>query len=542
MKSLFKKALVAFAAVGMMLWLLPVVAFADEDICQIVGSDGIVVQGYDDFGDALDNVEDGQTIKLLTNITYYSGIVITGKSITFNVNGFTLRIESTNGTNSDHSIALEVGAGGEVLLNDSAGGILDCRGGCYAVYAHNGGKATVTNTRVSGNYEESSAVYATGVGSTITAKGYAWYGWYSARATDGGTVTVHGTTNGGGGVLARGVGTTVIIGGDSHGGGTAVNAGNGAVVHVLGYGHSAGTIGVFCFGGAEVTIDKGLNTTATATYVRVDSINKSKDQHEPVSGKISYDEYRNNDSIVWIGYLRIIIITHPEDLIVFEGAITESLYCEAELSNLATPTYQWYSNTSASNVGGTLIAGATSSTFPLPTTLTKADSPYYYYCVASGSTEVFATSDVATVTVVALQIAIITHPEDLTVTEGAITESLYCEAKMSNLATPTYQWYSNTSASNVGGTLIPGATSSTFPLPTTLTKADSPYYYYCVATGNANVSLTSNAATVTVIKPGESTLPPTADNALPVICFALLSLFVGSYSIIKSRKQTILPD
>ena len=42
----------------------------------------------------------------------------------------------------------------------------------------------------------------------------------------------------------------------------------------------------------------------------------------------------------------------------------------------------------------------------------------------------------------------------------------------------SYQWYSNLTASNSDGTLIEGATTANFVIPTDLT-ADS-YYYYSV--------------------------------------------------------------
>ncbi len=54
--------------------------------------------------------------------------------------------------------------------------------------------------------------------------------------------------------------------------------------------------------------------------------------------------------------------------------------------------FQWYSNSSASNTGGTLISGATSSTFT-PTSSTA--SSLYYYCVVKRSCSSSVTSDVS---------------------------------------------------------------------------------------------------------------------------------------------------
>lgn len=61
----------------------------------------------------------------------------------------------------------------------------------------------------------------------------------------------------------------------------------------------------------------------------------------------------------------------------------------------------------------------------------------------------------------------------------------------SGSGTLSYQWYSNTTASNVGGTLITGAESSTFTPPTT--SAGSTYYYVVVSSTNG-CSMTSNVS------------------------------------------------
>ena len=42
-----------------------------------------------------------------------------------------------------------------------------------------------------------------------------------------------------------------------------------------------------------------------------------------------------------------------------------------------TPTYQWYSNATNSNTGGTLIAGATNATFTPP--VFTISGTYYFY-------------------------------------------------------------------------------------------------------------------------------------------------------------------
>ena len=96
-----------------------------------------------------------------------------------------------------------------------------------------------------------------------------------------------------------------------------------------------------------------------------------------------------------------------------------------------------------------------------------------------------------------------------TVGEGG-TLDLTVEA--SGTPAPTYQWYRNTTNSNVNGTIINDATSATYSVPT---ETKNTYYYYCVAT-NAAGSATSNVATVNVTDPiqvtGISLLAPNTMN------------------------------
>ena len=97
----------------------------------------------------------------------------------------------------------------------------------------------------------------------------------------------------------------------------------------------------------------------------------------------------------------------------------------------------------------------------------------------------------------ALEITITTQPQDVTVTEGEISETLSIVASAGS-KTLIYQWYENTTKSTVGGTPVSGATSATFTIPTTLTEIGGPYYYYCVVSCEGLESVTSNVATVTV--------------------------------------------
>ena len=89
------------------------------------------------------------------------------------------------------------------------------------------------------------------------------------------------------------------------------------------------------------------------------------------------------------------------------------------------------------------------------------------------------------------------HPAQThNVTIGSITAVLNITASVEQ-GTLTYQWYSNTIESNVGGTPVSGATNTSFAIPTTLSVRT--YYYFCeVRTDNGSPSVRSNVVTVTV--------------------------------------------
>jgi hypothetical protein len=198
---------------------------------------------------------------------------------------------------------------------------------------------------------------------------------------------------------------------------------------------------------------------------------------------------------------QISITTQPTSpTTVTAGSITGSLSVTATATGAAL-SYQWYSNTSNSSTGGSVVSGATSATFTIPTTLTAGT--YCDFCEVSATNNAAAVrSTVATVTVNAAAVPVITisaHPASTTtVTAGSISGSLSVTASVTQSATLSYQWYSNTTASNTGGsTVATGGTSASFTIPTTLTAGT--YYYFCEvrATNNA-VSVRSSVATVTV--------------------------------------------
>ena len=276
------------------------------DVCQILDTDGItVLAGYSDFADSLADVNDGQTIQLLESINYDGGVVITGKTVIFDVNGFTLEIWNKSGH------GLEVGAGGISLLVDSVGGgELNTFSGVssggkdlHGVYAHDGGKAEVTNTRSNAGGIGARGANAVGPGSEITVYGDVIFGaFYGLGASGGSTITVYGNVNGGGGMSVRDPGTTITVYGNSSGGGTGIFASNGVTVYVKGNVIGGGA-GVYANSGAQVTVDGYVRAqTGGKVYIHVGGVDKMQPDYEPTSSKESYFEYKNDTSNVWVKF------------------------------------------------------------------------------------------------------------------------------------------------------------------------------------------------------------------------------------------------
>ncbi|MDI1321416.1 MAG: hypothetical protein PSV36_01630, partial [Algoriphagus sp.] len=145
-------------------------------------------------------------------------------------------------------------------------------------------------------------------------------------------------------------------------------------------------------------------------------------------------------------------------------------------------TYQWYSVPTQVNTGGTAIPGATLSSFT-PPSINLGIS--YYYVVVSG----YCSSDTSVVSgeyeVTPPQTTIVKHPSTVgeTLCQGETFSTLTVEVngEITLIGDFEYQWYSNTSPSNTGGTLLTGETDPDFTPPST--NVGTLYYY---ATGRSD--------------------------------------------------------
>ncbi|WP_338225869.1 beta strand repeat-containing protein [Algoriphagus confluentis] len=160
-------------------------------------------------------------------------------------------------------------------------------------------------------------------------------------------------------------------------------------------------------------------------------------------------------------------------------------------------TYQWFSNSTASSVGGTAVPGATSASFTPPS---STQGEFYYYVVVTGPCTT-VTSDVSgryfvSPPVTAIVSDLDTSPQ--TICPGDSFSALTFQASGANLS---YQWYRNSSASTSGGTLITGEISSSFTPPT---SDFGPVYYYALATSDCG-TVTSSVSGAFAITGSSST-------------------------------------
>ena len=138
-----------------------------------------------------------------------------------------------------------------------------------------------------------------------------------------------------------------------------------------------------------------------------------------------------------------VITTHPATAAVSKNVNTGNFTSLNVVASGANLSYQWYSNATASNSGGTLISGATSTSYSPPSNLPIGD--YYYYCIASNNCG-SDTSNVSGKHSITIQDIYMACPKD----------SLTFTAHPTNGgASPTYQWKKN-------GAIIAGATNLTY--------------------------------------------------------------------------------
>ena len=207
----------------------------------------------------------------------------------------------------------------------------------------------------------------------------------------------------------------------------------------------------------------------------------------------------NGCGAVFSNPAEVVVVADP--VITAQPNVTQSL-CQGSMptdlsvtlsGGIGTFSYQWYANAANNNSTGTAITGATNSTY---TPSSASTGTTYYYCVVS-QTGVGCNALSATAEVIIKAAPIFTgQPVSSTVCQG-VTPTPLSVSFINGVGTPNYQWYSNTTNTTVGGSLISGATSNTYNPPAIVIGTT---YYYCIVTlpSGGCSSIISNIASVTV--------------------------------------------
>ncbi|HOZ79732.1 MAG TPA: hypothetical protein PLY34_17180, partial [Ferruginibacter sp.] len=162
--------------------------------------------------------------------------------------------------------------------------------------------------------------------------------------------------------------------------------------------------------------------------------------------------------------------------------------------------YQWYSSTDAvTNTAGDDIALGTSSS---ETPSTAVQGTLYYYCVVSGTCTPSVTSDVSGAVNILPSCTNPSFSVDPTDGQSECVGGTLTLGTVVADQSPTYQWYSNATLSNSGGSSVGagnGGSTDTYTPPSTIPGI---YFYYVVATSGAcstasiPVQITVNATAI----------------------------------------------
>ncbi len=197
------------------------------------------------------------------------------------------------------------------------------------------------------------------------------------------------------------------------------------------------------------------------------------------------------------------------------------------LGTVLIPTYQWYSNTGNSNSGGTLISGATSSSYTPPSVIANVGTTYYY-CIVNNACDTQTSTVSGGITVNAI-------PADVTVS----TSGTYCDSTTltaANGGSGTIYWQNTTS----------GGTSTSTPSTSQLVTTSGTYYFRAQNTGcwgneglatvtintapTAPIAIAGSGATTTSIVANWNAVAGATGYFLDVSTSNTFAIFVAGYN------------
>ena len=257
-------------------------------------------------------------------------------------------------------------------------------------------------------------------------------------------------------------------------------------------------------GGGSYTVTNGSLTSASPTFNLTNTtttpltytLTLTSSPINPQTG-VSMTNCSSQCSETITVYPAPVISSHPTPNQTICVGGTPNMLSVAYQYGVGTPTYQWYSNTTNSNTGGTLIPGATSANYT-PPALNTAGTYYYYAVISLGGTCGTITSNPACVLVVP-DPTISTQPQaPQTICSGGNPSAIQM-GYSNGTGTPSYQWFTNTGPGTTGGTPVAGATAASFT--PTVPSTPGTYYFYGTLSlsGSGCATVTTASAQVIVI-------------------------------------------
>jgi len=236
-------------------------------------------------------------------------------------------------------------------------------------------------------------------------------------------------------------------------------------------------------------------------YVRVTNSNDVTDRKvTSIISELAVISFRNvNDPVIPV------ITRQPAGGTYQFGKNVGALRVEAKAEG-GILSYQWYSSStfSADPDAAVEVEGAFHTTFIPDIDMLRAGKNYFFVVVTNTVTGRSATevSLPATIEMVLGERAaaprIDVQPKDQLAFPGIdLIEPLTVTAVSPDSGQISYQWYSNTRSATSGGTILTGATSSTYT--PSLTSGQSLYYYARVTNTNNNVKLEKTAVVNTKV-------------------------------------------
>ncbi|MBO3118030.1 PKD domain-containing protein [Winogradskyella sp. DF17] len=203
------------------------------------------------------------------------------------------------------------------------------------------------------------------------------------------------------------------------------------------------------------------------------------------------------------------VVTQPIDSqsICIDGTANElGITISGGAGNIA---YQWYSNTTNSNTGGTPISGATTPNYTPPTFNTIGNFFYYVEVSFDGSGCSGLISEVAEIVVIEDPVVTLQPIPNQNICENTTVEDLEVQVS-GGVGNISYQWFVNTSNSNTGGTLIPGANASIYAPPSS--PVGTFYYYVEIVQDVSGCEVTSDTSELIINAAAQLTAQPVSDN------------------------------